>query len=58
MGRDISVVAVHEKSQNVSIRAIISAENMSGLNGSKVLFDLKPNKVFLFKKENEERIRF
>ena len=58
MGRDISVVAVHEKSQNVSIRAIISAENMSGLNGSKVRFDLKPNKVFLFKKENEERIRF
>ena len=58
MGRDISVVAVHEKSQNVSIRAIISAENMSGLNGSKVRFDLKPNKVFLFKKETEERIRF
>ena len=58
MGRDISVVAAHEKFQNVSIRAIISAENMAGIQGNKVRFDLKPNKVFLFKKETEERIRF
>ena len=45
MGRDISVVSTHPKSQNVTIRSIISAENAA-------------NKVFLFQKESGARIDF
>ena len=58
MGRDISVVSTHPKSQNVTIRAIISAENAVNTASQKVRFDLKPNKVFLFQKESGARIDF
>lgn len=58
MGRDISVVSTHPKSQNVTIRSIISAENAVNTASQKVRFDLKPNKVFLFQKESGTRIDF
>ena len=58
MGRDISVVSTHPKSQNVTIRSIISAENAVNTTSQKVRFDLKPNKVFLFQKESGARIDF
>ena len=58
MGRDISVVSTHPKSQNVTIRSIISAENAVNTASQKVRFDLKPNKVFLFQKETGARIDF
>ena len=58
MGRDISVVATHEASQNPTIRAIIGAENALSIQSSAVRFQLKPNKVFLFHRETEERIPF
>ena len=58
MGRDISVVSTHPKSQNVTIRSIISAENAVNTTSQKVRFDLKPNKVFLFQKESGARIVF
>ena len=58
MGRDISVVSTHPKSQNVPIRSIISAENAVNTASQKVRFDLKPNKVFLFQKESGTRIDF
>ena len=58
MGRDISVVSTHSKSQNVTIRSIISAENAVNTASQKVRFDLKPNKVFLFQKESGARIDF
>ena len=58
MGRDISVVSTHPKSQNVTIRSIISAENAVNTASQKVRFDLKPNKVFLFQKESGVRIDF
>ena len=58
MGRDISVVSTHPKSQNVTIRSIISAENAVNTASPKVRFDLKPNKVFLFQKESGARIDF
>ena len=57
MGRDISVVSTHPESQNVAIRSIISAENAVSAAPT-VRFALKPGKVFLFRKETEERIRF
>lgn len=58
MGRDISVVSTHPKSQNVTIRSIISVENAVNTTSQKVRFDLKPNKVFLFQKESGARIDF
>ena len=58
MGRDISVVSTHPKSQNVTIRSIISAENAVNTASQKVRFDLKRNKVFLFQKESGARIDF
>lgn len=57
MGRDISVVSTHPNSQNATIRSIISAENIVPMT-TDVRFTLKPNKVFLFHKETEERIYF
>ncbi len=56
MGRDISVVAAHPLSENTVIRAIISSETKVDTKEKNVCFTLKKNKVFLFKKETEERI--
>ncbi len=58
MGRDISVVASHKASHNPVVRAIIDSDNLSTVKGETVKFGLKPNKVFIFEKENGERIRF
>ena len=58
MGRDVSVVSTHAKSQNAVIRAIISAENAVNTASKTVRFDLKPGKVFLFHPETGERIHF
>ncbi|MBQ8836095.1 MAG: ABC transporter ATP-binding protein [Clostridia bacterium] len=57
MGRDISVVATNAHSENPTVRAIISAENKLDLAAKTVSFDLKPNKVFIFDKTTEERIK-
>lgn len=58
MGRDVSIVSIHEKSQNVTIRSIIDADKGKSLPTGKVHFGLKPAKVFLFCTDTEERIRF
>ena len=58
MGRDVSIVSTHEKSQNVTIRSIIDADEGRSLPTGKVHFALKPAKVFLFRTDTEERIRF
>ena len=58
MGRDISVVSTHKASQNTVIRSIISAENTIDLDCDSVRFSVKPNKVFIFHKETQERVRF
>ena len=56
MGRDVSVVSASEYSQNPIIRAIINAENSIDLNAETIRFAVKPQKVFIFNKETEERI--
>ena len=58
MGRDISVVSSHASCQAPTIRSIISAENKVDLASKTVRFAVKPNKVFIFDKETEERIPF
>ncbi|MDO4296357.1 MAG: ABC transporter ATP-binding protein [bacterium] len=57
MGRDISVVSTHPSALVVTIRSIINAENYVNPSATQVRFDIKPNKVFLFDKETEERLR-
>ena len=56
MGRDISVVATHEKCENTSIRAIISAKTKVAVGAEKVRFTLDPDKVFVFDKQTQQRI--
>ena len=58
MGRDVSVVCTHDASLNPVIRAIINADNKVDLAAGTVRYNIKPHKLFLFSKENEERIRF
>ena len=58
MGRDSSVVSTHANSLNATVRSIIDSGNKVDASAETVAFSLKPNKVFLFHKETEERIRF
>ena len=58
MGRDSSVVSTHANSLNATVRSIIDSDNKVDASAETVAFSLKPNKVFLFHKETEERIRF
>ena len=56
MGRDVSVVSTKEESANPIIRSIIDADNKIDEGKEEVTFDIKPNKIFIFNKETEERI--
>ncbi len=56
MGRDVSVVSTKEESANPIIRSIIDADNKIEEGKEEVTFDIKPNKIFIFNKETEERI--
>ena len=58
MGRDISVVCGHKDFTGEAFRAIVDSDDLPRLTGTTVRFDLKPNKVFLFRKDNGNRIRF
>ena len=58
MGRDISVLSSHSACEAAAIRSIISAENAVKVGASEVRFCVKPNKIYLFDKATEERIRF
>ncbi|MBQ8830510.1 MAG: ABC transporter ATP-binding protein [Oscillospiraceae bacterium] len=58
MGRDISVISKNAASEGESIRSIISSENVVDTSKKTVRFDIKPNKLFVFDKETEERIEF
>lgn len=62
MGRDVSIVSTHEglssQSANQVVRAIIDADNKIDSSTEDVAFNIKPNKIFLFSRETEERIYF
>ena len=58
MGRDISVITTHKDSLNERIRSIIPSEHSVDQDKENVCFSLKANKVYLFNKENEERLYF
>lgn len=56
MGRDVSVVCSNQYCENTDIRAIISAENHININADVVRFDLKPQKVFVFAEDTQDRL--
>lgn len=58
MGRDISVVSSHAAASSPTIRSIIDAENEVNPTEKTVRFSIKPNKIFLFNRNSEERICF
>ena len=58
MGRDISIVSSHARSNNPAIRSIIVSDGLPKLDADAVKFSLRKNKVFLFDKESEKRIYF
>ena len=58
MGRDVSLVCTSDASANPLVRAIINADNKVDHSKEVVAYSLKPHKVFIFKKESEERIYF
>ena len=58
MGRDTSVVIGHEAAVSDPLRAIISSEYAIPAGAREIRFDLKPNKVFLFDSDTEERLPF
>ena len=58
MGRDISVVCDHPFFTGESFRAIVDSDDLPKLTGTTVRFTLKPNKLFAFRKDSGERIRF
>ena len=58
MGRDTSVVCGHPFFTGETFRAIIDSDDLSNLSGAAIRFDLKPSKVFAFRKNTGERVRF
>ena len=56
MGRDISIISTHPQSRNETVRSIVSAENIANLPVGEVRFDIKPGKIFAFRKDTQERI--
>ena len=56
MGRDTSIVSTHPSMTGRNIRAIISADKRPEVHGPKVRFNLKPGKVFLFRKADGARL--
>lgn len=54
LGRDISIVATHEKSERPAVKIIIDAD--TDVKPGPVSLKVKPHKCFVFNKETEERI--
>ena len=57
MGRDKTIVSVHEESVKPTIRTIVEADLKLPEGVTSLKFNLKPNKFFLFDGETEERLR-
>lgn len=58
MGRDSSIVSTSDHAETEIIRSIIDSDIKVDLNSPTVKFNIKPNKIFLFRADNEERIYF
>ena len=57
LGRDVSIVCTHPACGAQSVRAIIRAAGEVNAAAAEVRFALAPEKVFLFARDSEQRIR-
>ena len=57
MGRDKSIISIHEESTKPTVRTVIDAEIELEENVETYKFGFKPSKFFLFDRETEERLR-
>ncbi|MGM9968805.1 MAG: ABC transporter ATP-binding protein [Anaeroplasma sp.] len=57
MGRDKSVISTHNNSTKPSIRSIIDSDVALPKDAKILKFNIKPNKLFLFNRETEMRLR-
>ena len=58
LGRDVSIVCTHPACTADTLRAIVSARQDVDAAAKTVRFALHPDKVFLFARDTEARIRF
>ena len=58
LGRDTSIVCTHPALEGDTVRAIVRPEELAAPVDGTVRFALKPDKVFLFGREDGQRIRF
>ncbi len=58
LGRETSMVCTHPACQADTLRAILRSEEEAEAQSGQVRFSLRPEKVFLFRRSSEERIRF
>ena len=58
MGGFVSVVSTHKSSVNPFVRATITDDCNVAEDAATVKFDIKPNKLYIFNKNTEERIYF
>ncbi|MCI5745232.1 MAG: ABC transporter ATP-binding protein [Erysipelotrichaceae bacterium] len=56
MGRDSSIVSTHDCAESTNIRSIIDSDIKIPYDAKTVKFNIKKNKIFVFRKDNEERI--
>lgn len=58
MGRDHSIVCHNNECiSDIDIRAIVDSDTKINEKSKTIKFDLKPNKTYIFSKDNEERIQ-
>ena len=58
LGRDTSVICEHEGMQGEYVRMIVPSETKIDRKLDAISFNIKPNKLFLFDAEKEERVPF
>ncbi len=58
MGGAISIVSSHKESENAIIRATVMDDVKIPEGAATVKFDIKPNKLYVFDRETEERLYF
>ena len=57
MGRDKSIISTHPQSTKPTVRSIIDSDVAVDKTAEVVKFNIKPNKLFLFNRESEMRLR-
>ncbi len=57
MGRDVSILFSHPAAEARTCRAIVSSDLRLDLSAETISFSVKPQKLYIFDKETEKRIR-